>query len=70
MKDKNTKRGFVRLIVILIIILIVLGFLGLDITKVWSEVFLPIFSFIGDLILGIAKWLISILRYVWAAIGI
>ena len=59
-------RGFLRIILILIILLVIISLLGLDAGKIWNNIFAPLFMFIGDLIVGIANFLVSLLRYVWA----
>ena len=71
MKNKlNNKKGFVRLIVVLIIILVLLSLVGIDPVFVWNNFFRPIFGFIGNIILSVANWLTSVLRYLWVSLGL
>jgi hypothetical protein len=68
-RDKSEisqNRGFLRIIVILIIILVIISLLGLDAGNIWSNIFEPVFSFIGDLIVSIANFVVNLLRYAWA----
>jgi len=63
--DLNSNKGFMRIIVILIIILVVLNLAGLDASGIWTGLFQPIFSFIGNVIVSVANFLVNLLRYAW-----
>lgn len=63
---KNNKSGFIQIIVVLVVILVVLSLLGLNIGKIWDGLFLPIFSFIGKIILIAANFLTGIVKWAWA----
>ena len=69
MKDvKNgleSNKGFVRIIIILIIILVVINLAGLDATRIWTGIFEPVFSFIGNIIVSVSNFVVNLLRYVW-----
>ncbi len=69
MKHLNENRGFIRVIATLILILVILSLLGLDANSIWFNFFKPIFSFIGNIIVVTANWLVSLLRGAWAVIG-
>lgn len=62
---KDTNKGFIQIIFLLIVILVVLSLLGLDANKIWTNLFYPLFSFIGNIILSVAKFLTSIVSYIW-----
>ncbi len=64
--NKKRSKGFVRLIVIIIIVLVVISLLGLNVDSVWNNFFLPIFEFIGDLIVSIVNYLTSLIKYITA----
>ncbi len=69
-KEKiSTNKGFVRIIIALIIILVVLSLLGLNVNRIWYGLILPIFSFIGNLIYMIAGWLVGLLRNAWEVVS-
>jgi hypothetical protein len=70
MDMNKSNGGFLRIIVILIVILVVISLLGLDAGKIWSNLFAPLFSFIGDLIVTVANFLVSLLKYIWALLPI
>ncbi len=63
---KDTNKGFVQTIFLFVIILVVLSLLGLNAEKVWTNLFYPLFAFIGNIILSVAKFLTSIINYIWA----
>ena len=67
--DLNENRGFLRIIVTLVVILVILSILGFDPNKVWFSFFRPIFVFIGNIILITANWLISLLRNAFGAVS-
>lgn len=60
---KNNK-GFIKTIIVLIVVLIIINFLGFNIEEIWKEIFYPIFMFLGNMILKIAKEGISIIEKV------
>ena len=70
MKDtKNnldSNKGFIQIIVILIIVLVVINLAGLDATRIWTGLFEPVFSFIGRVIVGAANFVVNLLKYAWA----
>jgi hypothetical protein len=63
---KSRDGGFLRIILILIILLVIIGLLGLDAGKIWTNIFEPVFSFIGDLIVSISNFVVNLLRYAWS----
>ena len=59
--NNNLKeKGFINIIVTIIIVLVILAIIGFDINSVWSSFFKPIFSFIGNSIVFIANWVYSL----------
>lgn len=62
----SENRGFVRIIVTLIVILVIINLAGLDATRIWTEIFQPVFSFIGNIIVVAADWVVNLLREGWS----
>lgn len=58
---KNNK-GFIKTIIILIVVLIVINFLGFNVEEIWKEILYPIFMFLGNIILKLAKEGISLIE--------
>jgi len=63
---KDTNKGFVQTIFLFVVILVILSLLDLNIDKIWTNLFYPLFAFIGNIILSVAKFLSSIINYLWA----
>jgi hypothetical protein len=66
----NTKKseisqngGFIKTIIILIIILVVIGLSGLDAGNIWIEFFEPAFTFVGNLIVSVSNFVINLVQY-------
>lgn len=62
---KDTNKGFIHIIFILIVILVILGLVGLNTGKIWTDLFYPLFRFIGNIIVSVADFLTSIIKYLW-----
>ncbi len=62
-KNLNNKdRGFVRLIIILIIVLLIAAFMGYTPNQVWDNAIFPVISFIWKAVVLFVNFLINILK--------
>lgn len=68
-KDLSENKGFLRIIVILIVVLVILSLLGLDPNQIWFSFFRPIFAFIGNIIIVTANWLVTLLRNMFGTVS-
>ncbi len=62
---KRKTGGFIKIIIILIIILVIASFYGFSPNYVWGHYLAPIFSFIWDVIVALAGFLVKILKAAW-----
>ncbi|MDD4988931.1 MAG: hypothetical protein PHV42_00700 [Candidatus Pacebacteria bacterium] len=68
MKSQNN-RGFIRLIILILVVLIVLSYLGFDIKKIiYSPAVTKVASLLWTLILLIWKLLVSVIEASWGTI--
>ena len=68
MKSKNN-RGFVKLIILILVVLIVLSYLGLDVKKiVYSPTVTKIAGLVWSLILLVWKLLVTVIGGSWGTI--
>jgi len=68
MKTQNNQKGFIHVIVTLIVILVVLSLLGLNAEKIWTNVFYPLFAFLGNIIITVAQFLVAVIQQGWDAL--
>ncbi len=69
MKNNSKQGGFIRIIVLIIVVLIVLKFLGYDISSIWSNpTVVSIFTAIWNVIMKIVNIGVSLLKTLWTAI--
>jgi hypothetical protein len=69
-RDFESNKGFVRIIIILIIILVIINLAGLDAVAIWTGIFEPVFSFIGNVIVSVANFVVNLLRYAWDIVSL
>jgi hypothetical protein len=67
MKNKNNQRGFIRFIILLIVILVVAQLMGYGPIEFFSKVIIPGTIFAWKLILLLVNFLVELLRYGYAA---
>ncbi|HRY30952.1 MAG TPA: hypothetical protein P5328_00975 [Candidatus Paceibacterota bacterium] len=58
----GNSRGFIRLIILLIVILVIASLLGFSPQYVWTNYLAPIFGFIWRLIVAFAGFLVKLLK--------
>jgi hypothetical protein len=63
MKKINDNRGFIRTIILIIIILVTAKFFGINVDAIWNNFLGPIVFFIWDAILWIANFLHNLLKF-------
>ena len=65
---KNTENGgFIKLIILLIVILVVAGIYGFSPQHVWTNYLAPIFIFIWNVIAALAGFMVKALKAGWGA---
>ena len=60
--NSNNKSGFVRIIILLILILLVASFMGYNPAEVWDNAIFPVISFVWKIIVFFVGMLITILK--------
>lgn len=63
MKKIDTNRGFIRAIILIIIILVTAKFFGINVDALWNNFLGPVVFFIWDAMLWIANFLHKILKF-------
>jgi hypothetical protein len=58
----NKEKGFIRIIIILIIIGVIMTFLGFNPLKLWDYVILPVVEFIWGIIVWFVDFVVGLLR--------
>jgi hypothetical protein len=69
MKNKNKRGGFIKFVVLLIIVLVIGQLLGYGPVDLWNKVFWPIIQIGWKVILIIVKLLVETLRATYASIS-
>jgi hypothetical protein len=62
MQNKNKQKGFIQIIILLIIIAVVAYLMGFDPSKLWSSFIYPILAFIWTAILWVAQLFANIIK--------
>jgi len=65
---KNQKGGFIRIIILLVIILVVGQFLGYSPANLLNNFFIPIFNIVWDIIVFVVNMMVTALREGYAAL--
>ncbi len=58
----NTEKGFIRLIIILVILGVVLTIMGYNPVTLWNMFVIPVLSFIWGIIVWFVDFLVSLIR--------
>lgn len=65
-KNKNEQDGgFIRIIILLLIILVIINFLGISPTKLWTEIIVPTITFIWGILVWLASFLTELITDGW-----
>jgi len=56
----NKQKGFIQIIILVIIVVLVLAFLGVDAKGVWTDYILPILEFIWNAFITVISFVIDI----------
>jgi hypothetical protein len=61
-KHLGQNRGFIRIIILIIVILVIGSFFGLNFDSFWNNILAPIVAFVWGLVVVIANFLSALLR--------
>ena len=69
MKNKNTRRGFIKFIVLIIIVLVIGQLLGYGPVDLWNKVIWPVIQIGWKIILIIVKLIVEALKQAYASVA-